>query len=201
MIPLHEAIQVHVVDDDPAALDSLRALLTAHRFQTTAHESGRAFLEAFDPTIPSCVLLDLRMPVMSGMELFAEMRQLGHGAPVIVLTGHGDVPVAVAAMKAGAIDFIEKPGSEEQILAAISAAADLLANRPRAVLPAGVVADRLARLTTREREVLNYLVLGMTNKSIADELSISQRTVEIHRARIREKMEARGLSDLIRMMR
>ena len=201
MTPSAETMQVHVVDDDPAALDSLHALLTAHRFETSAHESARDFLNAFDPEIPACILLDLRMPEMSGMELFQEIRLRGVGTPVIILTGHGDVPVAVAAMKAGAIDFIEKPGSEEQILAAISAAADLLANRPRAVLPAGVVADRLARLTVREREVLNHLVLGMTNKSIADELGISQRTVEIHRARIREKMEARGLSDLIRMMR
>jgi len=192
---------IYVVDDDPAVLDSLGALLSAHGYLTTLFATPEAFLAGIGADVRACVLLDLRMPGMSGMDLYATMKGRGIVMPVIFLTAHGDVPVAVKAMKAGAIDFIEKPGSEEELLGAIASAMDVLANRPRATVPAGVVAERLARLTGREREVLDLLVLGMTNKSIADELGISQRTVEIHRARIRDKMEARGLSDLIRMMR
>jgi RNA polymerase sigma factor (sigma-70 family) len=138
---------------------------------------------------------------MGGIELQADLNRLGVKLPIIVLTGHGDVPVAVRAMKAGALDFIEKPAGEEQILAAIEQASRVLADRPPAILPAEEAAKRLARLTVREREVLDHLVLGQTNKTIAEELGISQRTVEIHRARIREKLEARGLADLIRMVR
>jgi FixJ family two-component response regulator len=195
------SLRVYVVDDDPSVRNSLRALLVAHRFEVVVFSSAEDFLGGADRDVPACLLLDLRMPGMSGMELLAHLQQESIGFPIIILTAHGDVPVAVRAMKAGALDFIQKPVMEAHILSAIEHAAQVLADRPPAALPKEEVARRLARLTTREREVLDHLVLGQTNKTIADELGISQRTVEIHRARIREKLEARGLADLIRMVR
>ncbi|MDQ0327368.1 FixJ family two-component response regulator [Rhodopseudomonas julia] len=192
---------VYIVDDEMSVRHSLGALLSAHGFQTEAFPSAESFLEAVEADKGLCAFIDLRMPGLSGMELQKIMSERAIGIPVVILTGHGDVPLAVEAMKNGAVDFIEKPGSEEQLLGAIRASADQLANRPSSKLPPHIVSERLARLTGREREVLDHLVLGMTNKHIAVELGISQRTVEIHRARIREKLEARGLADLIRMMR
>ncbi|MFN4271875.1 MAG: response regulator transcription factor [Aliihoeflea sp.] len=201
MSELNERVRIYIVDDDPSVLDSLRALLTAHGFEVVPTMSAEEFLILYEATVPACLLLDLRMPGMSGMELQAELSRTAPGLPIIILTGHGDVPLAVKAMKLGAIDFIQKPGSLEQLLEAIAQARDFLANRAPSLLSPDEVAKRLARLTTREREVLDYLVQGQTNKFIADQLGISQRTVEIHRARIREKLEARGLADLIRMTR
>lgn len=196
-----DRIRVYVVDDDPSVLDSLRALLMAHGFEVVPTTSAEEFLVLYEPTVPACLMLDLRMPGMSGMELQAELSRTAPGLPIVILTAHGDIPLAVKAMKLGAIDFIQKPASQEHLLAAIGQARDYLANRPPLVISPEEAARRLARLTTREREVLDHLVQGQTNKSIADRLGISQRTVEIHRARIREKLEARGLADLIRMMR
>lgn len=192
--------RVYVVDDDPSVLRSLCALLNAYGHATEGFESAEAFLAGFDAARPACLLLDLRMPGMSGLDLQRHLAETGVRLPIIMITGHGDVPAAVKAIRAGAIDFIEKPGSEAQILAAIEAAADVLANRPQPSIPRDVVSTRLARLTEREREVLDHLVQGKINKEIARDLRISQRTVEIHRARVRAKMEARGLSDLIRML-
>ncbi|MBZ8132705.1 response regulator transcription factor [Afifella sp. IM 167] len=192
---------VFIVDDDASVRDSLAALLRAHGFRTAAYSSAEEFLQRANFARALCAFIDLRMEGMGGMELHETMIKRGIDIAVIILTGHGDIPLAVEAMRAGAIDFIEKPGSESQILGAIDTAANLLAQRPQPAVPPQVVAERLSRLTLREREVLDHLVLGMTNKSIAGKLGISQRTVEIHRARIREKLEARGLADLIRMMR
>jgi FixJ family two-component response regulator len=194
-------IRIYVVDDEPTVRDSLCALLGAHGYDAVGLPTAEAFLEQARIDGGLCAFIDLRMPGMGGLDLQRELSAAGIPVQVIILTAYGDVPLAVEAMKAGAIDFIEKPGSEGQILAAIDAAAAIAANRPQARLPAGVVEERLARLTARERHVLDHLVLGKTNKQIAEEFGISQRTVEIHRARIREKMEARGLADLIRMMR
>ena len=191
---------VYIVDDAPAVARSLCALLGSHGYATEPFGSAEEFLDGFDPDRKACLLLDLRMPGMSGIELQARLNESGIRIPIIIVTGHGDVPAAVRAMKAGAIDFIEKPSPEDRLLTAIDEAAGILANRPRRTVPPEVVAERLAKLTTREREVLDHLVLGKINKEIAKDLRISQRTVEIHRSRIRAKMEARGLSDLIRML-
>jgi two-component system, LuxR family, response regulator FixJ len=191
---------IYVVDDDAAVLRSLALLLQSHGFAVEPAASAAAFLERFDPERRACLLLDLRMPGMDGAELQRRLVDEGHRLPIIILTGHGDVPAAVRAMKQGAIDFIEKPVDEAHLLAAIGEARAVLTNRPRRSVSREVVAERLARLTAREREVLDHLVLGRLNKEIAEALGISQRTVEIHRARIREKMEARGISDLIMML-
>ena len=191
---------IYVVDDDAAVLRSLSLLLQSHGYTIESCASATAFLERFTPERRACLLLDLRMQGMDGAELQRRLTDEGHRLPVIILTGHGDVPAAVRAMKQGAVDFIEKPACEARLLAAIEEARAVLTNRPRRSLPREVVAGRLARLTAREREVLDHLVLGRLNKEIAEALGISQRTVEIHRARIREKMEARGISDLIMML-
>jgi two-component system response regulator FixJ len=193
--------RVFVVDDEEAVRLSLCALLTAHGYEAVGCGSADAFLEQAAEKPALCAFIDLRMPGMGGLELQRRIVGSGIAIQVVILTAYGDVPLAVEAMKAGAIDFIEKPGSEAQILGAIEASANAAANRPQPRVPAGIVAERLGRLTVRERHVLDHLVLGKTNKQIAEEFGISQRTVEIHRARIREKMEARGLADLIRMMR
>ena len=133
---------------------------------------------------------------MNGLELQAELNNLEYRVPIVMLTGHGDVPAAVKAMKLGAIDFLEKPSSEPQLLDAVRSARLYLQKNPKPDVSPGVVARRLKRLTTREYEILQYLVQGMTNKQVASELEISQRTVELHRARIRQKMRADDLSDL-----
>ncbi|MGF7162950.1 FixJ family two-component response regulator [Rhodoligotrophos appendicifer] len=201
MVEAVERRLIYVVDDDISVRNSLCAFLTAHGFQTAAFSSAEDFLAEGNFEKCLCVFLDLRIGGMGGMEVQKLLTKKQIAIPVIILTAHGDVPLAVEAMKAGAVDFIEKPGSAAQFLEAIKAAANLLADRPQPAVPKAVVAERLARLTSRERVVLDHLVLGMTNKQIADDLGISQRTVEIHRARIREKMEARGLFDLIRLMK
>jgi FixJ family two-component response regulator len=193
--------RIHVVDDDPSARHSLCAFLGAHGYQAVAHASAEAFLTDLGSEVGLCAFVDLRMPGLGGIELQRLMADSGRMLPVIILTAYGDIPQAVEAVKRGAVDFIEKPGSQAQILAAIDAASALATQRPPSGVSQRVVSERLARLTGREKEVLDHLVLGMTSKHIADRLGISQRTVEIHRARIREKMEARGLSDLIGMMR
>lgn len=196
-----ETFPVYVVEDNPAVSKSLCALLSAHGFRTTAFRSAEKFLEKFDPAQKASLLLDLRLPGMSGVELQAHLKARGSRMPIVMLTAHGDVPLAVSAMKAGAVDFIEKPGTEEHILSALEIAHKILTSRPEQKIPEGELSERLRRLTSREREVVDQLLLGNTNKQIAEALGISQRTVEIHRARIRDKLEIRGLSDLIRLFR
>ena len=194
-------MQVYVVDDDAAVLRSCTILLQAHGFTTVPCESAEAFLRIFDRSQPACLVLDIRMPGTSGLELQTHLKDQGIAVPIIMLTGHGDVPAAVKAIKNGAIDFIEKPADEGALLAALEEAHGILRNIPRQTVPKADVDARLKLLTQREREVLDHLVLGKINKEIAETLGISQRTVEIHRARVREKMQARGISDLILMLR
>ncbi|MEM9473199.1 MAG: response regulator [Pseudomonadota bacterium] len=191
--------RIYVVEDNSSVRRSLCALMTAHGYDPSPFASAEDFLEGYDPDMPACMLLDIKMPGISGLQLQELLNNQGVAIPIVVLTGHGDVAAAVQAMKNGAIDFVEKPPDERVLLAAIKAAVERLGNKPLARIPQAEVKRRLARLTTREREVLDHLVQGKINKQIADDLGISQRTVEVHRARIREKMEARGLADLIRL--
>lgn len=187
-----------VVDDDADVRDSLRALLESSGFAVRDHDSAAAVL--VDPGIGTalCLIADIRMPGMDGLQLQEELNRRNIPLPVIVVTGHGDVALAVRAMKAGAIDFLEKPFDEELLMAAVSRA-KTAAEQSRSEAQAGEEAARLiGELTPRERDVLKHLVAGRPNKVIAYELSISPRTVEIHRAHVMDKMQARSLSDLIR---
>lgn len=190
-----------MVDDDPAVRRSCAILLEAHGFKTVACPDAHAFLDAYEDSEEACLVLDIRMPGMNGLELQSHLVAQRARIPIIMLTGHGDVPAAVKAIKAGAIDFIEKPADANALLSALEEARAVLRNKPRSVVPPAEVQARLERLTDRERQVLEQLVLGRINKEIAEMLGISQRTVEIHRARVREKMQARGISDLIMMLR
>ena len=188
-------ITVQVVDDDEAVRDSLQLLLEAAGYRARAWSSGPALLRA--PAIePGCIVIDVRMPEMDGVTLLARLRERGIRHPVIIMTGHADVPLAVRAMRAGAIDFIEKPFSDQVILQAVR---DALAQGVNGAPASADAAARLATLTPREHEVLRALIAGLPNKSIAYDLGISARTVEIHRARVMEKMHARSLSELVRL--
>jgi len=190
---------VYIVDDDDAVRDSLSVLLEAigHRVRTFA--LAQEFLDAA-PTLPAgCLIADIRMPEMDGLELQRHLNDLSLNFPMIVITGHGDVPLAVRAMKAGALDFIEKPFATPTILASVEAALSRLDAAERQD-PAAVAAQaKLTLLSPREREVLDGLLAGLPNKTIAYNLAISPRTVEIHRARVMDKMGARSLSELIRL--
>jgi two-component system, LuxR family, response regulator FixJ len=189
-----------IVDDDDAIRDSLQLLLEAAGFNNIrAYASSRRFLEAATPQPGDCLLLDIRMPDMDGLELQAELNRRGSRIAVIFMTGHGDVPIAVRAMKAGATDFIEKPFAESLLLDAVRRALAHAVERSRQTEEAGETHRRLATLTAREREVLEGMVAGRPNKVIAYDLGISPRTVEIHRARVMDKMQARSLSALVRM--
>ncbi len=187
---------VLVVDDDAAVRDSLEAMLEAEGYRVELFADARTFLREFEPHPQSCVLIDVRMPDMDGIELLEELARRPDAPPVIMITAHADVPLAVKAMKLGAIDFIEKPFTAEALVAAIREA---LASAAHAPAPVAEVTGRLGRLTERERQVLEQLVIGRSNKAIALELGISPRTVEIHRARVMEKMRAESLSHLVRM--
>ncbi|MGE5201285.1 MAG: response regulator FixJ [Acidobacteriota bacterium] len=189
---------VHIVDDDEAVRDSLSALLESMGFTVATYDSAEAFLAA-PAASGSCIVVDVRMPGMGGLELQEEIARRGSRIPVIVMTGHADVSLAVRAMKAGAFDFVEKPFDETALVGAIRRACDLGREVARSVAAGTALRERLALLTPREREVLDALVAGKANKIIAYELSISPRTVEIHRARVMEKMQARTLADLVRM--
>jgi two-component system response regulator FixJ len=189
---------VHVVDDDPAVRDSLRLLLKTERLSVLAHASARDFLAVVAPDETGCVITDVRMPEKSGFELLADMRALRIGLPVIVITAYADVPLAVRAMKAGAIDLLEKPFDDEALLKAIRQA---LNRELGAGLEAEAAAarERITRLTGREKEVLSGILGGRSNKLIAHDLGTSVRTVEAHRAHLMAKMRAGNLSELVRL--
>lgn len=187
---------VVVVDDDEAVRDSLKAMLEAEGFAVETFADADAFLEGYRPTPDACLLIDVRMPGMDGIELLTKLATRVSSPPVIMITGHGDVPMAVMAMKLGAVDFIEKPFAAETLVRSIR---DALAVCRAASTATNELDHRLARLTEREREVLEQLVVGRSNKAIALQLGISPRTVEIHRARVMEKMQAHSLSHLVRM--
>lgn len=190
---------VHVVDDDVAVRQSLAFLLSTAGYAVRVHESAVAFLAALPDVRDGCVVTDIRMPGMDGLELQRQLRTLKVGLPVIVITGHGDIALAVQAMKAGAVDFIEKPFDDEVLLAAIRTA---LVSHVQDVERDARIAEvhrRLESLSDRERDVLEGLVAGKPNKIIAHELGISARTVEVYRANVMTKMRADSLSELVRM--
>ena len=189
---------VHVVDDDEAVRDSVAFLLRSAQIEVEIYESGVAFLgKAAGAT--GCVVTDVRMPEMSGIDLMRRLKELGITLPVIVMTGHGDVPLAVEAMKAGAADFIEKPFNDETMLTAVRAALARGEAVGKRDAERAEIEQRLNSLSGREHEVLLGLVRGHPNKIIAHELGISPRTVEIYRANVMTKMDAPSLSDLVRM--
>lgn len=190
---------VFVVDDDADVRDSLCALLESEGYDAKEFASARLFLDHYQPSEASCVIADIRMPDMDGLELQEEILRRGWGLPVIIITGHGDVPLAVRAMKAGAVDFIEKPFDDETLRAGIERGLEQSRRTLGESAFVQEVENRLAQLTAREREVLEHLVAGRANKVIAHRMDISPRTVEVHRGRVMEKMEARSLSDLVRM--
>jgi FixJ family two-component response regulator len=191
---------VYIVDDDDAVRESLELLLDSVDQQTKSFESAQAFLDSYNPDTLGCIVLDIRMPGMNGMELHKELNRLGSILPIIFVTGHGDVPMAVEAMQHGAVDFVQKPYREQELLDKINQALALDTKQRASLLEKQDIKKHLATLTARENEVLDELVEGKANKVIAAELGISQRTVEIHRARVMEKMATHSLAHLVRMI-
>jgi two-component system, LuxR family, response regulator FixJ len=190
---------IFIVDDDEAVRESLSALLEAKGFAVEAFPTAEAFLAAPKREHGLCALIDLRMPGMDGLTLLERLGTGGSRLPMIMVTGHGDVPLAVKAMKAGAFDFVEKPYTNEILLGAINRAADVAERSGFDDVDPAQTTARIEALTPRERDVLDQLVVGHANKIIAHELSISPRTVEIHRANLMKKMQADSLSHLVRM--
>lgn len=193
---------VHIVDDEEDVRNSVAFLLTTSGHTVRVHESASAFLKlalAGDQQ-NACLVTDLRMPDMSGVELLKRLRDADAMLPAIVITGHGDVPMAVEAMKTGALDFIEKPFEEQVLLDAIQRAASELKKRPRDTDDIVSIRARLSSLTERERQVMEGVVAGQPNKTIAYELNISPRTVEVHRANVMAKMQVKSLPELVRLV-
>lgn len=190
---------VHVVDDDAAMRDSVSFLLESDGLHARTYESARALLDRRAELEPGCIVTDIRMPEMNGLEMVVELKRLGVSLPVIVLTGHADVALAVQAMKAGVVEFLEKPFEDEALLRAVRAALTLGDDDAARRKERAEIAARAAELTAREREVFDAVVAGDSNKVAALKLGISPRTVEIYRANVMTKMKADTLSDLVRM--
>jgi two-component system response regulator FixJ len=194
-----DSFVVHIVDDDEAVRQSLAFLLSTAGEAVRVYESATSFLDALPSLQRGCLITDVRMPDMTGIELLQRLKAKSVDLPVIVITGHGDIPLAVEAMKSGAIDFIEKPFAEEAILKAVRAAEGIANKRGKRSEDEAAVTARLNSLSERERQVLDGLVAGSANKTIAHDLGISPRTVEVYRANLMAKMQAKSLSELIRM--
>jgi two-component system response regulator FixJ len=190
---MNAAAVICIVDDDEAVRDALCLLLQLSGYQVETYESARALLAAGSVARCACLVTDIRMPDMDGLELQNEVKKQAPNLPIIIMTGHGDIPLAVRAMKAGAIDFLEKPFPEEALLDSIRTA---LSQTGPLLNPA---AEKLQQLTAREREVLDLIVDGNQNKMVAHKLGISVRTVEVYRGRIMEKMQVRTVADLVRI--
>lgn len=191
---------VFIVDDDEPVRDSLRMLMRSVGLNAETFSGAAEFLQAYDGDRPGCLVLDIRMPGMSGMELQEKLNDLHAIIPVIFITGHGDVPMAVKAIQHGAADFIQKPFRDQDLLDRINKAIEQDTSNRAQLLETRDIEERLANLTPREKEVLDLIVDGRPNKVIAADLDVSQRTVEIHRARVMDKMRASSLAHLVRMV-
>jgi two-component system, LuxR family, response regulator FixJ len=191
---------VYVVDDDEAVRGSLRLLLKSVGLTPIAMGSAREFLAKYEPQQPGCLVLDVRMPEMSGLELQEQLNLQGAIIPVIFITGHGDVPMAVEAMQAGAFDFLQKPFRDQDLIDRIQRALEKDRSNRSTLTERNTIRERLESLTPREREVLTMVTSGKANKVMATDLGVSQRTVEIHRSRVMEKMGANSLAQLVRMV-
>jgi len=190
---------VFVVDDDPAMRDSLRWLIESTGLQVETFADAQAFLARIYPEVPGCLVLDVRMPGMSGIDLQAEMARRGIGLPTIVVTGHAEVAMAVQAVKSGAIDFIEKPFSDQLLLDRVRQGIDMDRRERDGRARRGEILRRMGLLTQREREVLDLVVAGKPNREIAATLHLSPKTVEVHRAHVMEKMQASSVAELVRL--
>ena len=190
---------VHIVDDDEGLRESLAFLLRTANLEVRSFESAKAFLDKLPHAMPGCVITDVRMPDMSGIELLRRLKELKIGVPVIVITGHGDIALAVEAMKMGATDFFEKPFDDHLLVASVRAALRRREDQTKRGAERAEIEHRISSLSPREKDVLAGLIDGRANKQIAFDLGISPRTVEIYRANLMNKMQADSLSDLVRM--
>jgi len=190
---------VHIIDDDEAVRDSLTLVLESLNQLCKPYDSAQAFLDDYSATMEGCIVLDIRMPRMTGLELQNRLNDLNCDMPIIFVTGHGDVPMAVEAMQKGAVDFVQKPYREQDLIDKINAAMDQHQTLREQSVEANKIRDMINSLTTREREVMDMMLDGKANKVIAIDLGISQRTVEIHRARVMEKMGTHSLAQLVKM--
>lgn len=192
-------LSVAVVDDDEAVRDSIRWMLEGQRFKVNSFSSAEAFLALWQPGSTGCVVLDIRMPGMTGIELHDELLKRGYHHPIIFITGHADVQMAVSRMKHGAIDFLEKPFNHQQLFSLVNNALETSGARIESDKTDSQRKEKLARLTGREQQVLERIVAGRLNKQIADDLTISIKTVEAHRANIMEKLEAKTMAELMKI--
>ncbi|MFY9769655.1 MAG: response regulator FixJ [Xanthobacteraceae bacterium] len=190
---------VHIIDDDEGLRESLAFLLRSAALEVRSFDSAKAFLEVLPDAAPGCVITDVRMPDMSGIELLRRLKELKIGVPVIVITGHGDIALAVEAMKIGAADFFEKPFDDDLLVASVRAALQQQQDQTKRGVERAEIEHRIATLSPREKDVLTGLIEGRANKQIAFDLGISPRTVEIYRANLMNKMQADSLSGLVRM--
>lgn len=194
-----KAATVYVVDDDPSMRDSLRWLIESVGLRVDAFPNADAFLEQFHNDTPGCLVLDVRMPGTSGMELLDMLKNRGVHMPIIIISGHGDVPMAVQALKRGAMDFLEKPFRDQELLEQVSRAIEMDQNQRKRQASVSGIRARLEKLTPREREVMVMVVGGYANKQVANRLGLSEKTIEVHRSRVMGKMQAKTLPCLVKM--
>ncbi|GIW74608.1 MAG: DNA-binding response regulator [Phycisphaerales bacterium] len=194
-----EAATVFVIDDDPSMRDSLRWLIESVGYAVQVYKNADEFMEQFQADVPGCLVLDVRMPGTSGMELLETLKNRGVQVPIIIISGHGDVPMAVQALKRGAMDFLEKPFRDQELLEQIAKAIEADRARRRQAQSIASIQERLATLTPREREVMDLVVDGYANKQVAARLGLSEKTIEVHRSRVMKKMRARTLPCLVKM--
>jgi RNA polymerase sigma factor (sigma-70 family) len=191
---------VFVVDDELPVRRSIKRLVESEGWQVELFESAQGFLQAKRPDVPSCLILDVRLRGTSGLDFQQELAKHNIHIPIIFITAHGDIPMTVRAMKAGAVEFLEKPPNDQDLLEAIQVAVERDRTRRRREAEIAVLQERSESLTSREREVVDMVVRGMLNKQIADKIGITENTVKVHRSRAMEKMQAKSLAELVKMM-